>query len=86
MFLIRYSNSVIKLYYHHCIRFYEQIMDQLRKNLKILDTLADDASGSDDGGYVNLGDDDDGDGGGDDDDGGGGGKKGKFKLFKKKKK
>lgn len=29
-------------------------MDQLRKNLRILDTLADDASASDDGGYINL--------------------------------
>ena len=39
-------------------RFYQQLTDQLRKNLKLLDTLADDASNSEDEGYVNIYEDD----------------------------
>ena len=62
------------------------LMDQLRDNLKILEDLADDESGSEDEGYVNLGGDDDDEEGGE---GGEGGEKKKkkrlpFKLGKKK--
>ena len=60
-------------------------MDQLRDNLKILEDLADDESGSEDEGYVNLVCDDDDDDGGE---GGEGGEKKKsrlpFKFGKKK--
>ena len=60
-------------------------MDQLRENLKILEDLADDESGSEDEGYVNFGGDDDGEVGGDDGEGGEK-KKGRFSKFKRKKK
>ena len=69
-----------------CFRFYEQAMDQLRKNLQILEDLADDESGSDDEGYINLGGDDEGGGEGGGDGEGGDKKKGRFSRFKRKKK
>lgn len=71
-------------YYHtldnldEAVNYLEQLIDQLRKNLKIVDTLADDASDSDDGGYITIEENDDGgsdgeEGGGEGSGGGGGG-------------
>ena len=65
--------------------YLEELMEQLRTNLKVLDVLADDAAGSDDGGYINIEEEeeeeDDGGGGGG---GGGGAKLGFFGKIKKK--
>ena len=57
--LVKSCGALASMY--HCLNdptqavFYlDMVIDQLRKNMKVLDTLADDADGSEPGGYVNI--------------------------------